>query len=78
LKQSASARATQMKANVSREIYQEMTTELGLNGRDLLLLQYVESMRVSLANKARKGAEIYMDIKTPSLFKDADTKVVQV
>jgi len=78
LRQAATARSVQMKANVSREIYQEMVQKLGFSGRDLLLLQYVESMRVSLANKARKGAEIYMDIKTPSLFKDAESKVVQV
>lgn len=78
LQQAARARGVQMKANVSREVYQEMVKDLGFSGRDLLLLQYVESMRVSLANKARKGAEIYMDIKTPQLFKDAESKMVQI
>lgn len=76
--QAAAARSMQMKANATRAIYHEMAAEMNFDGRDLLLLQYVESMRVSLANKAGKGAQIYMDVTTPSLFKDAKTKMIEV
>jgi hypothetical protein len=77
--EAAAARSALMKANVTRSIYHELVREMGFGGRDLLLLQYVESMRASLATRAEQGGgEIYMDITTPGLFKDPVTKALQV
>ena len=77
--EAAAARSALMKANVTRSIYHELVRKMGFGGRDLLLLQYVESMRASLATRAEQGGgELYMDITTPGLFKDPITKALQV